>query len=90
MEDIDDFIDEWHEGASNLPLHTFLGMRKSEYGLWVSMPEVLPFIIRAHKESTSVEDELDRVDDVAAIARSDGLAKSKQVVAWLKKQGLWE
>ena len=33
-EDIDDYINAWHEGDSTLPLHEFLGMTWSEYCIW--------------------------------------------------------
>lgn len=35
MKSVDDLIDEWHEGNSNLPLHEFLGMTKEEYNKWI-------------------------------------------------------
>ena len=34
LDDIDDFVDEWHESKGNIPLYEFLGMKKSEYSLW--------------------------------------------------------
>ncbi len=37
--DIDDKIDEWHKGDSNLPLHEFLGMTEEEYAKWVESKE---------------------------------------------------
>ena len=33
-EDIDDYINAWHEGDSTLPLHEFLGMTWREYCVW--------------------------------------------------------
>lgn len=49
-EDIDDYIDQWHEGDSEESLYDFLGMRRDEYAAWVEQPDVLPFIITAHKK----------------------------------------
>ena len=34
-EDIDDFIDAWHDYPGSIPLYTFLGMTKDEYSTWV-------------------------------------------------------
>lgn len=33
--DIDDLVDEWHKGDSDLPLHEYLGMTWDEYQAWV-------------------------------------------------------
>ena len=33
-DDIDDYIDAWHEGDSPLPLHEFLGMTWHEFRVW--------------------------------------------------------
>jgi len=35
LEDIDDFIDEWHDGDFEEELHEFLGMSWKEYSLVV-------------------------------------------------------
>jgi hypothetical protein len=32
---IDDQIDEWHDGDSPLPLHEYLGMTKEEFYYWI-------------------------------------------------------
>ncbi|MES1241810.1 MAG: hypothetical protein ABUT39_09350 [Acidobacteriota bacterium] len=50
-EQIDDFVDLWHEGASELSLHDFLGMTWEEYSAWVANPGLLPRIIAAHREA---------------------------------------
>ena len=55
-EEIDDFIDEWHDGDFEEELHEFLGMSWKEYSLWVSNPDVLPYIIKARMENSNVED----------------------------------
>ena len=36
---IDDKIDEWHNGDSDVPLHEFLGMTFGEYAKWVELKE---------------------------------------------------
>lgn len=32
---MDNLIDAWHDGDSNLPLHEYLGMTQAEYHEWV-------------------------------------------------------
>ena len=51
-EDIDDFVDAWHERPGKQELYEFLGMTEDEYSLWVRDPDVLPHI--AHARRTSV------------------------------------
>jgi len=55
LEDIDNYVDDWHESNTEIELHEFLGMTEKEYSLWVVDPNILPFIITAHKEQTSIE-----------------------------------
>ncbi len=33
--DLDDLIDQWHDGDDPRPLHEFLGMTHDEYATWV-------------------------------------------------------
>ena len=46
-DEIDDYVEAWHEGGSGLPLYTFLGMTREEYGSWVEDPSVLSEILEA-------------------------------------------
>jgi hypothetical protein len=38
MDEIDDFIEQWHESDSEKELHEYLGMTWEEYALWVERP----------------------------------------------------
>ena len=49
-ESIDDFVKEWHEGASTVSLAEFLGMSDDEYWLWVKHADALPGIIAARRK----------------------------------------
>jgi hypothetical protein len=51
LDDIDDYIDAWHESSSKLELYEYLGMTQKEYRLWVHQPEVLSSIIQARVKS---------------------------------------
>ena len=48
-EDVDDFVDEWHEGEYTTSLAEFLGLSDDEYWRWVKDANVLP-AIRAAQE----------------------------------------
>ena len=47
LDEIDDFVDKWHESDSESPIYEFLGMTRYEYFLWLKSPDVLPYIIKA-------------------------------------------
>ena len=50
-EDIDDYVDIWHEGKEPLTASTlvdFLGLSNYEYQTWVLHPERLPEIIKSY------------------------------------------
>ena len=46
-DEIDDYVEAWHEGGSGLPLYTVLGMTREEYSSWVEDPSVLSEILEA-------------------------------------------
>jgi hypothetical protein len=48
-DDIDDFIDQWHENPGNQTLHEFLGMTRDEYESWVTDAVSLASIINVHR-----------------------------------------
>jgi hypothetical protein len=35
VKNLDDRIDAWHDGDSELPLYEFLGMSKAEFNYWI-------------------------------------------------------
>ena len=89
LEDIDDFVDSWHDGDSELSLAEFLGMSNSEYNIWLREPDILPIIIKAkrdHKDSASLMNE--EVYHMAA--RSGDVVQSEKLKSWLIREGLWK
>jgi hypothetical protein len=89
-EEVDDYVDAWHDGASELPLHKFLGMTPSEYNLWVIDGEVLPFILDAHRTGADVVDLIERFNALPMAARAESSGKALELAHWLKDQGLWK
>ncbi len=55
-EEIDDFVDAWHEGGTGKPIYTSLGMTREEYGLWVEQPDSLDVILEARKRDGRIGD----------------------------------
>lgn len=50
-EDIDDYIDRWHDNPGQQTLHEFLGMTRDEYAGWIADAAVLQAIISSRKYS---------------------------------------
>lgn len=48
-QDINDYVDYWHQGESDQPLYAFLGMTREEYGAWVERPDTLSSILKARR-----------------------------------------
>ena len=46
-DNIDDYIDQWHNGRSNLDLYDFLGFDDEKaYGQWMLNPNILDKLIK--------------------------------------------
>ncbi|MCG9874092.1 MAG: hypothetical protein MH321_04810 [Leptospiraceae bacterium] len=88
LDEIDDFIDIWHDSDSNLSLAEFLGMKNEEYALWVEKPEVLSYIIHARKHKVSLSDELKEIvskSNLRMAARtSEGSKDAEILIQWLQ------
>ena len=54
MIEIDEYVDEWLDGDSDISLHEFSGMSEQEYVLFVQDEAYLPLIITAHKMTTDI------------------------------------
>jgi len=87
LTDVDDYIDSWHESDTNLPIHEFLGMTKSEYTLFVRDESNLGYIVSAHRNGDKIENFIKKI---SLAARSDDHAKSEQLEKWLRDEGLWD
>lgn len=88
LEDIDDFIDEWHESDSAEEIYDYLGMSQQEYRLWVHDPDMLPFIVTARSQRRSIDDVLADIHDLPLAARADSPSKAKFLMEWLEQHGI--
>jgi hypothetical protein len=92
MQDIDDFIDAWHDAAdgsaaSLASLPEYLGMTEDEYQLWVEHPSSLRFIAAAHKTKQPVGVLLASPDRLGLAARASDRTEAERLVQWLVKRG---
>ncbi len=54
-EEIDDWVEQWHQSDSELPLAEYLGMTEEEYNAWLLDDAILPYIIQARKDGLPLE-----------------------------------
>ena len=54
-EDVDDFVDRWHEGRDARTLAEAMGMSDDEYALWVEKSDALALIIEARTAGMRLE-----------------------------------
>ena len=52
-DEVDDFVDRWHEGDADVPLHEFLGLTRDEYARWVEAPDSLTLTLSARAARTT-------------------------------------
>ena len=87
-DEIDDFVDFWHDSESTAELHEFLGLTWEEYSLWVSNPEYMDLIIAARRNHQpileAVNDNLRHEERLAA--RSDDAGKLAALRRWIASQ----
>ena len=87
-DEIDDFVDAWHEGTGEGELHEFLGMTLEEYSLWLSNPDFIEIIIAARYNNqpllSAVNDNVGSSNRLAA--RADQPWKVTLLKRWIEQQ----
>ena len=78
-EEIDDFVQGWHQSDSNKELYEFLGMTWDEYATWVADAFILPLIIASHKTNRPLPDLIQDTISLAAPARSRDTEKDSEM-----------
>jgi hypothetical protein len=89
-DDIDDFIDQWHQAPQGQSIYDFLGMTRQEYALWVIEPSVLPTIISAHAHHKNLDEILEESKGDASGKSSSPVPQAKELVDWLKTSKFWK
>jgi hypothetical protein len=88
-DDIDDFIDNWHDNDSGETLHDYLGLTWQEYSLWVSDASYLSLILSARHRNRPL---IDAVNDNVLATRQNFVGaersmRASQLQSWLGQQG---
>lgn len=87
LDDVDNWIDEWHESDTELSLDSFLGFSGDEGALFAEKPEALRFIVAARRQHVPVTTVLATRDDYALAARAGDSERAASVLAWLRETG---
>jgi len=89
LDEIDDYIDEWHDSDStnDLELHEFLGMTWEEYSLWAVKPKFLAWIINARRKGVISSETKFLQESQPLAARSSNTKESLESINWLKSMG---
>lgn len=84
IEDIDDYIDQWHEGDYGEELYEFLGFTAEEYELWLhNNNSIINTILYARRYGIP----LTEVNSKSATARASSMDEAEKIISWLKFTG---
>ncbi|MGB3366476.1 MAG: hypothetical protein WBA54_03230 [Acidaminobacteraceae bacterium] len=93
IDEIDDFVDQWHESDATNELYEYLGMTKFEYELWVENDSNLRLIIFARCNNLSTEKILkdgsfmNFYSGIKTAARASSIEEALKITEWLKRTG---
>ena len=86
INEIDDFVDEWHDSDGDKSLSEFLGMTEEEYKLWVTKGDSsLKAIIFSRVNQISLDSFFQNPSDITWAARANGHS-SNEIASWLLKR----
>lgn len=89
LDEIDDYVEKWHDTDTDISIYEFLGMTEEEYLLWVENDFYLKYIVSAHEQNKSIRDILEEVVySTKLVARSSSPEEGKKIYDWLKEKGL--
>jgi hypothetical protein len=88
LDDIEDWVDRWHDADTDQRIWDFLGLSQDEYALWVERPEALRFIVAARERHTPLVDLLASYEDRELVAaRAEDAAAARAIESWLRRTG---
>ena len=86
---IDDFIDRWHEAPGGRELHDDLGMTSEEYSLWLRVPDALHYVVSARREKKPLAETVMRAcTELRRTAPAGHDEKTARLEEWLSAKGV--
>jgi len=84
-EDIDDFIELWHQNPGEQSLPEYLGMTRNEYAFWIANAAILPTLLSIRSKHQNMDQLLAEFDhQLPAAAKSASPAGAMALMKWLK------
>ena len=92
LDEIDDYIEKWHDSDTDCSVFEYLGMTEEEYFLWIEDNSNLKYIVRlADLCYLAGENELLKEEYTSKlVARSSSPEEAKKIYNWLKEKGMIE
>lgn len=90
LDEIDDYIQTWHDADTDSSVYEYLGMTEEEYFLWVENDFYLKYIIAAHERNININELLKEEYTFKLAARSSSPEEAKKIYDWLKEKGMIE
>jgi hypothetical protein len=89
LDDIEDFVEAWHQSDDERELHEYLGLTWEEYALSVERPQALRFVLFSKRFGVPLDRALAEypVEREPVVARARSEAEAREVLEWLKKTG---
>lgn len=90
LDEIDDYIEKWHDSDTDCSVYEYLGMTEEEYFLWVENDFYLKYIISAHEKNININELLREEYTCKLVARSSSPEEARNIYNWLKEKGIIE
>lgn len=87
LDEVDDFIERWHDKGGDTSLHDFLGLSDIEYSLWINDPDVLPYVLLSRKELRPFIQVVDETYYCRLAKGTENSGKLQLVRDWLHHHG---
>jgi hypothetical protein len=86
LDEVDDFIDMWHDTPGGQELRDFLGMSREEYELYLNSADWLSWIVAARKSGMPIKSYMEEANrNTAMAARGMDATTAAKLVAWLEQ-----
>lgn len=85
-DEVDNFVDAWHENDKHMSLSSYLGMTSEEYSAWIVDPDVIPQIITARRFSIPLGEQLSTAYEQRLAARSGDADQMAAMKRWLDQR----
>lgn len=82
-QEIDDYVQQWHESEESKSLQEYLGFTDSEYAEWLKDDACLTRILFERKTGHALPS---GEKSFALAARASGFANQSEVLQWIKSQ----